>query len=464
MRWGAFLALAVVASVNLVAAESARVRTETQAQTLNGKFIPPLLAVEPMAIEVGLDARLAAAGIKLEIQEADEVLVGRAVPSDRIESPPVHERMLRFENVRVEYPAELAEFAGAFGLWADQAQPKFAKAFEEMRAQVIEAQRGQSEEQATDERMRWLAQWLALEEPPEISRETYERMSGLIRQLVREARFEEFMIFDRFLIFTETGLVERLKTGEAINNFGLAEPGMARPWTFTWGIGFNLSSEMERVAFKPLGRYLELAVPIVIPHPEAPILKQLDFARKEAHQLFQISREAYVAAVTSLIQLRQFIAMHEAAEIGLARSTLQSKDRRWFLDGMANYIAREYIRKIAGDEGAETVWRTAYASVTKADAIRKADIWNWPAAKNEDDEPTEVEQQLTYARYVLATETIAAIAEAHGQGFLPRWCAEIRRTPLADADMNTVRNAFTTLTEGEDVEKYVEQARSLLAD
>ena len=30
------------------------------------------------------------------------------------------------------------------------------------------------------------------------------------------------------------------------------------------------------------------------------------------------------------------IAMHEAAEIGLARSTLQSKDRRWFLDGMAN--------------------------------------------------------------------------------------------------------------------------------
>ena len=67
------------------------------------------------------------------------------------------------------------------------------------------------------------------------------------------------------------------------------------------------------------------------------------------------------------------IAMHEAAEIGLARSTLQSKDRRWFLDGMANYIAREYIRKIAGDEGAEAVWRTAYASVTKADAIRKAD-------------------------------------------------------------------------------------------
>jgi len=157
--------------------------------------------------------------------------------------------------------------------------------------------------------------------------------------------------------------------------------------------------------------------------------------------------------------------MHEAAEIGLARSTLQSKDRRWFLDGMANYIAREYIRKIGGDEGAEAVWRTAYASVTKADAIRKADIWNWPAAdENEDDEPTEAEQQLTYGRYVLATETIAAIAEAHGQGFLPRWCAEIRRKPLADADMNTVCNAFITLTEGEDVEKYVEQARSLLAD
>ena len=54
-----------------------------------------------MPIEVGLDARLAAAGMKLEIQEADEVLMGRAVPSDRIESPPVHERMLRFENVRV---------------------------------------------------------------------------------------------------------------------------------------------------------------------------------------------------------------------------------------------------------------------------------------------------------------------------------------------------------------------------
>ena len=68
---------------------------------LDGTSNSPLSAAEPMPIEVGLDARLAAARMKLEIQEADEVLVGRAVPSDRIESPPVHERMLRFENVRV---------------------------------------------------------------------------------------------------------------------------------------------------------------------------------------------------------------------------------------------------------------------------------------------------------------------------------------------------------------------------
>ncbi len=91
------------------------------------------LHAEPGQIEVGLDARLEAAGMELEVPEPTV-----EVDEDRLASPPAHERVLRFENVRVEYPEALAELAGAFGLWADQAQPKVVAAFAEMRVQVIE--------------------------------------------------------------------------------------------------------------------------------------------------------------------------------------------------------------------------------------------------------------------------------------------------------------------------------------
>lgn len=98
---------------------------------------------------------------------------------------------------------QLAELAGALGLWVDQAQPKFAAALAEGRQQILDQLAGQAEGAALDERMHWMAQWLGLEEPPAISRETYQQMSGLMLQLVKESKLEKFMIFDRILLFSE---------------------------------------------------------------------------------------------------------------------------------------------------------------------------------------------------------------------------------------------------------------------
>lgn len=130
---------------------------------------------------------------------------------------------------------------------------------------------------------------------------------------------------------------------------------------------------------------------------------------------------------------------------------------------MANYIAREYIRKIAGDEAAATIWRNLYGTVVDEATLRTVDLWIWTAAEDEADQPPTADKPLTYARYVLATETIAAIAEAHGQDFLPRWCMEIRKTPAEERRPQSEQLA--TLTDGEKIETYVEQARQkVLAD
>ena len=401
--------------------------------------------------------------MKLEVLDATE-----GIDEDRLASPPVHERSLQFENIRVEYPEDLAELAGAFGLWVDQAQPKVVAAFAEMRAQVIEKLEALQEEEAIHERMTWMAQWLGFEEAPEISREVYTLTIAMIINAVKEAPIEEALLFDRVLLFTLSGLVERLQAGEIIDNFGLASPEKPRPWTFSWGLEFNMAmadpEAPASMSFKPSGRFLELVVPIVVAEPETPILEQVAFARGEFNRLFELGKQSYVRSVSQLIQNRQFFAMHEAAEATLALSTLPSKDRRWFCDGMANYIAREYIRQIAGDETAATIWRNLYGTVVDEATLRTADLWSWTAAEDEADRSPIADKPLTYARYVLATETIAAIAEEHGQAFLPRWCIEIRKTPAGERSMATVRAAFSELTDGERIETFMEQARASLRE
>ena len=422
------------------------------------------LPAAPEEVEVGLDARLAAAGMKLEVLDATA-----SIDEDRLASPPAHERVLRFENVRVEYPQELAELAGAFGLWANQAQPKAVAAFAEMRAQVIEKVEAQQEEEAINERMTWMAQWLGFEEPHELSREVYTLTSAMITSAVKEAPIEKALLFDRVLLFTQSGLVERLEAGEIVDNFGLAAPDKPRPWSFSWGLEFTMAmtnpEEPASPTFTPSGRFLELVVPIVVADPTQPITEQLAFARGEFIRLIELGKQSYIGSVKGLIENRQFFAMHEAAEVTLALTTLPSKDRRWFLDGMANYIAREYIRKIDGAETAATIWRNLYGTVVDEASLRTVDLWSWAATEDEEEQSPTANKSLTYARYLLATETIAAITEAHGQDFLPRWCMEIRQTPPDERSMATVRTAFTKLTDGGEIETYMEMARErLLAD
>ena len=143
--------------------------------------------------------------------------------------------------------------------------------------------------------------------------------------------------------------------------------------------------------------------------------------------------------------------LHEVTEVAVIDDLIASKDRRWFCEGMANFIACRAVLELDTPEAARRCYDLRQQLDQWQKFEREVNLPGWKV--NEDLNAEEQDSDFNRARYAYATKAIANVYEKHGREFFPRWCREIALTPWKKADIATVHAAFERLT-GEKLSDY----------
>ncbi|MDF9828378.1 hypothetical protein M2103_001888 [Ereboglobus sp. PH5-5] len=140
------------------------------------------------------------------------------------------------------------------------------------------------------------------------------------------------------------------------------------------------------------------------------------------------------------------IVLHETAEIGIIDHYYRKSDRRWFCDGVANYISWRVVRDMHGESIATSVYDVR-SQLTRYDNLRaKIDLRKWPVAAKQTEKDRK--SRLNSANYTFATQAVFLMNQKAGNDILPRLFAEIGKTPIRKVSMKTVESAWKKLTNG----------------
>jgi hypothetical protein len=237
-----------------------------------------------------------------------------------------------------------------------------------------------------------------------------------------------------FSLWRKPDLVARLRAGQTIPGFVLegGEVHAALDATFTTAQGAphgQLTADIAAVWDK-------MVWPVSIGNmsPEADI----DAALETLNGFRQAAAAAESATVMTVL--------HEVVESTLITEVIRSPDRRWFCEGVANWLALRVVRERWGSERAKAHYDPD-ALVVATGTANLTELEKWPSAEHLD--AKHYPSELNAANYVRATWAIEQIARKFGPGFITAWLTEIRKTPAERANMQTVHTAFRTLAGAE---------------
>jgi hypothetical protein len=244
----------------------------------------------------------------------------------------------------------------------------------------------------------------------------------------------------RFALWRKADLVARLRAGQKIPGFELEPDGQV---AIRLRADFDASPEItpEVLAATIDDAWGTLTWPVKIGEqsPEADIAASLDALRNFKGAMSQ--NEASLSMVT----------LHETVEVTLVGEVIRSADRRWFCEGVANYVALEVI----GRRVAPELLRRYYdveALIAKAGDAANSDLEKWAVAGSA--EARHMPGEISEVNYARATRVIQRASARHPQ-LLSRWLSELRKTPPDKQDMAGVHAAFRKVT-GEGLREYLE--------
>lgn len=246
-----------------------------------------------------------------------------------------------------------------------------------------------------------------------------------------------------YALWRQTEVQARLKAGQPVFGFGSnGERG------FVFEQAVNLSKKPGANA-GPRGAGPALRWPVTIDEasqvsPEQQLSERVD---EIDHLQAELGEAVQRAAV--------FLVLHEATESGIIETYLRSPDRRWFCDGVANYVAMRLIAAEVGAEEAKRYYDLEAELQVHAPVASRIDLLTWPAAENVS--KARGTENLGFAEYAFATKAIADICAKHGDDFLPRLFREISEARRGKMSMATVYAAFEKLT-GEKMLSYLPKA------
>jgi hypothetical protein len=279
-----------------------------------------------------------------------------------------------------------------------------------------------------------ICRYLALKEPDAAMRDTFDRFLDLESTLTRRMQSMAAAAPRRFQLWRSPDLKARLDAGQSIQGFiGTRD-------------GFQLRFEATEDG---TGSVTDVLWPVVINNSDTETGDAL-VSRKVAE--FYRVRDMFRQMAGAPEVRGVFIVLHETVEMTIFSHHLHSKDRRWFCDGVANYVAWKVIEERVGLEAARQYYDLQADLAQYADVRDRVDLARWPAAENKR-KPDEAGDRLNGARYAVATEVIAKVCAKHGPDLLPKLFAEVDQTPYEKRTIKTVYRAYTKLTH-EDLHGY----------
>ncbi len=427
-------------------------------------------AVDNAYGEKGLFRRMLAAQQKKAAAELRESAMEKmkaakpAVPPPVATAPsaPPKRESAKYDGVTLTFPPELKGAMAILG-------PQCAKALAKARTFAAALPKQSPEAAAlevTDEDLAAYGRY-GLEANAEII-----RMFATIAPLVTDATAFLVRLFygDSITVWFKEDLMALLKVGTEVPGFALDPDGKSVGWNFKLGVALN-AEDFHRLALGGKDITAELSKRIsTIPPPVLPmVVKRADLAGKledpqtTAETIRQkegailglllraekepLKENDFAGLSRPLMSLEQvwFLVAHETAENAIVSGTIASADRRWYCDGMANWIAiREVDRRFGKGKGAE-----AFAKNYDAEELRthagEVNLLAWPT---EEDIKSGSRPQVgnVVAHYYFATLVIEKGCEGQGGDFVKRWLEEIRRTPLNRTNSGTILAAYQKLT------------------
>ena len=292
-----------------------------------------------------------------------------------------------------------------------------------------------------------VSMYLGLDKPTEKMVSTCDDMAALWRTMRVTAPKN---VMRHYALWRKPELVARLQAGEKISGFSLGASG---------SVDFNIEFELgsgpgellpDRAAVRMAENWDRFVCPIRIgATPEAtPAEEVAAELEKVTGNLFAFWGQAMQAHERQIV----FNVLHETVETGVVWRYLMSSDRRWFCEGVANYIAWKVIEREIGAEEAKGYYDlTAELKKYESEAAQ-VNLAAWPEAENLDRQ--KYPQNLNTASYAFATKVIAEACAKQGDGLLPQLFAEIGRTQRDRVTMETVFKAYRRLT-GENLRSYL---------
>ncbi|MEM6278678.1 MAG: hypothetical protein AAF733_04315, partial [Verrucomicrobiota bacterium] len=144
-----------------------------------------------------------------------------------------------------------------------------------------------------------------------------------------------------------------------------------------------------------------------------------------------------------------FIVVHETVEGYLIRNVIGSPDRRWFCDGLSNWIAiRESDRRFGPGTGLQ-VFANMFPDRSDSLARESLDMLAWKALEYSPSGSISSVKENESPYYVEATRILTKALTGKNAQFVQSWLGKIRETNWIRTNAGTVISAYDELTGGD---------------
>jgi hypothetical protein len=281
-------------------------------------------------------------------------------------------------------------------------------------------------------------------------------MVGAAQDKTQFARW--FVSGDRMQIWIKEDLRAFLKGGGTLPDFSVAPDGEGVTWDFQYKLS-SKSLDAEKPVYPMVPKRGSMPEKLDDPAAVAAAIRAGEPHFFTSMRLAdQNLEEASGKIASDLPRFGQvhtwFTVVHEVAESAIVNDTIQSADRRWFCDGLANWIAIQDVdRRFGPGKGAEA-FAELYDAAELQKHAAKVDLLAWPTVEDVNN-ASRPEVEKPQANYYFATLVMKKACESPGADFVKSWLNEIRKTPLNRANAGTVLAAYRKLT-GFDLKEMID--------
>ena len=358
---------------------------------------------------------------------------------------------LQWDNISVEYDVAHERFARAYGQWLNDIKPRFDE-----RLAVAQKRTLVRLKAGKDNALRLISEILAL---PGSTGEMAEIYDIFTQESL--SRIHSLLDFKKAVIWDSTTLRKRLEKGQSVTNFKLSNDSIDFQWRYEIR-GNTETGQVEFVHFQGVSLVIEVPVLVDLSDLDATTLaERLEEAKKTSYRTFDFALVVVGDAEVEVSSTTIWLAIHEVAEVAMTKAYVHSNDRRWFSDGIANYIAYRYIQHQYGNDFADRLYASLLSLERYGPLLEKVDLLTWSVGDSETESSSQ--GKLNEAYYYLATEVIRAIADKHGEAIYTRIFQHIADLNPKQRTMEKVYAIFNDLT-GEDMKAYISQTQARLIE